>query len=208
MQESHSQPEKEQELKEDKVSAAANIKDEEEVSQAADAENAQANEPASVEEETAALKKEVSDLKAKFADQEKEYLRSRADLENARRRLDKEKTEIIKYGIESFAKDFLPCIDSLDKALPDVEEVTEEQKAFVEGMSLVRRQILDALEKHGVKQVASEGAQFDPDYHQAIAKTPSEDVKEEVVGEVYQEGYTLHERLIRPAMVRVLTPNS
>lgn len=155
--------------------------------------------------EEEALRLKVSALEAELADQKAEVLRARADFENSRKRMERDKQTFVKYGIEGLLKDILPCLDSFEQATMQAagEEAADQLK---EGVLLVKKQLVEILSKHGLTQVESSGAVFDPELHQAIRKDESGDVKEETVGEVYQQGFMLHDRLLRPAMVSVLMP--
>lgn len=130
------------------------------------------------------------------------YLRERADLENYRKRVQKEKEEILKYGNESFIVEILPALDNLERA---VSHATEESlSAVIEGVKLTSSMILSALKKFGVTQLeAPAGTPFDPAFHQAMGQVESADQQPNTVVSEYQKGYLLNDRLIRPAMVTV-----
>lgn len=130
------------------------------------------------------------------------YLRERADLENYRKRVQKEKEEILKYGNESFIVEILPALDNLERA---VSHATEESlSAVIEGVKLTSSMILSALKKFGVTQLeAPAGTPFDPAFHQAMGQVESADQEPNTVVSEYQKGYLLNDRLIRPAMVTV-----
>lgn len=158
-------------------------------------------------DELTVLKAKVAELEAQATEQQADFLRARADLENSRKRVEKEKQSFIKYGLEGVLKDLLPCLDSFEQA---TAQNTQEQSAgdLKEGVLLVKKQLLEVLAKHGLTQVESNGAAFDPELHQAIRKEESDAVEVETVGDVYQQGFTLHDRLLRPAMVSVLMPKA
>lgn len=158
-------------------------------------------------DELTGLKAKLAELEAKSTEQQAEFLRARADLENSRKRMEKEKQTFIKYGLEGVLKDILPCLDSFEQA---TTQNTQEQSVedLKEGVLLVKKQLLEVLAKHGLEQVESNGSAFDPELHQAIRKEESDGVKVETVGDVYQQGFTLHDRLLRPAMVSVLMPKA
>lgn len=156
--------------------------------------------PDAVAAELDRLAKETADLKDK-------YLRAMAEMENIRRRAEREKTDLIKYGLENVFKDFLPALDSLEQALPEgAEAKANGQDGYREGMLMVKKQLLDVFKKHGLEPISAQGAAFDPNLHQAIQRIDSEDVKIETVGNEFARGYMLNGRLLRPAMVSVLTP--
>ena len=142
-------------------------------------------------------------------------LRFAAELENAKRRWDKEKKEIHQYSMSNFARDLLPVLDAFDKALTsigqlDIDGETQEGKqvlAVVEGVKLVQKSFFDAFSKHGVEKVPGAGEAFDPNFHNAIAKTVDESLEKETVLEEFQPGYKIGDRVLRTAMVRVASPD-
>lgn len=149
----------------------------------------------------------ISLLEAQLEDKKAELLRARADFENSRRRLERDKDTFVRYGLENILKDMLPCLDSFEQAVisPSDEDSLEKLQ---EGVLLVKKQLVEILAKHGLTKVESDGATFNPELHQAIRKEESDEVCEEKVGEVYQHGFMLHDRLLRPAMVSVKMPKS
>ena len=158
---------------------------------------------ASAADELARLQGELADLKAKSADLADQYLRAKAEAENARRRADEEVAKARKFGIESFAEGLLPVCDSLDAALA-IESATAEQ--LREGSDATLRQLLAALERNKVVVVNPEpGAKFDPHQHQAISVVPAEQEANTIVG-VLQKGYLIFDRVLRPALVTVAAP--
>lgn len=134
-------------------------------------------------------------------------MRTAAELDNMRRRFEREKSDLLKFGQERLFLDFLPALDSLDRALPDVEMGEHaEGDSYLEGMRMVKRQILEVFHKHGLEPINVKGASFDPNVHQAIQRIDSPEVKVDTVKDEFAKGYLLHGRLLRPAMVSVLTP--
>lgn len=129
------------------------------------------------------------------------YLRERADLENYRRRMQKDKEELQKYGNECLLQEILPVLDNMERALDHASE--ESLAAVIEGVNLTRSMLLSVLKKFGVEPVESKGAQFDPAFHQAMCRVESAEVAPNTVIEVFQKGYMLNDRLLRPAMVSV-----
>jgi len=128
------------------------------------------------------------------------FLRERADLENYRKRVQKEKEEILKYGNESFILEMLPAVDNLERAISHAEE----DSAVIEGVKLTLSMLLATLKKFGVTPLESApGTPFDPAQHQAMAQVESADQEPGTVVSEFQKGYTLNERLLRPAMVTV-----
>ncbi|MRR33441.1 nucleotide exchange factor GrpE [bacterium] len=129
------------------------------------------------------------------------YLRERADLENYRRRAQKDKEDLQKYGNECLLQEILPVLDNMERALDHASE--ESLSAVIEGVNLTRSMLLSVLKKFGVEPVESKGAPFDPAFHQAMLRVESADVAPNTVIEEFQKGYMLNDRLLRPAMVSV-----
>ena len=141
---------------------------------------------------------------AEAADYKDKYLRAHADFENAKRRLEKDKMNAVAYANESFAKDILAVMDSFDNALLSMENSTEDSSEVLanmkEGVNLTFEQLKKILEKNSIKEVACDGA-FDPEVHQAIMQVECDDHEPGDVVQVMQKGYTIKDRVLRPAMV-------
>jgi molecular chaperone GrpE len=150
------------------------------------------------------LGREVADLRDKCD----KYLRSVAELENIRRRLEREKTEALKYGGEPVIRELLPVLDGLDKAFGAAEgdKAGKDASAFLDGFQMVRKQLMDMLNRQGLEEIKAMGMQFDPHVHQAIQRIETPEVKVDMVHEEYAKGYLLHGRLLRPAIVSVQVP--
>ena len=155
-------------------------------------------------DEIARLQAELAEIKAKSAELADQFLRAKAEAENARRRAEDEVAKARKFGIESFAESLLPVCDSLDAALA-IQSATPEQ--LREGADATRRQLLSALERNKVQTIApAAGDKFDPHLHQAISVVPAEQAPNTVVA-VLQKGYLIADRILRPALVTVTAPN-
>ncbi|MSN24714.1 MAG: nucleotide exchange factor GrpE [Geobacter sp.] len=131
------------------------------------------------------------------------FVRERADLENYRKRVNREKEELLNYGNKSLIEEILPVIDNLERALSHASE--DGLGALVEGIQLTHGMLLNALKKFNVTPIEAAGAPFDSAFHQAMAQVPSDEHAPNTVVEEYQKGYMLKERLLRPAMVTVAT---
>ncbi|WP_306535367.1 nucleotide exchange factor GrpE [Geobacter sp.] len=130
------------------------------------------------------------------------FLRERADLDNYRKRTQKEKEELLKYGNESIIMEILPVVDNMERALEHASE--ESASAVIEGVRMTLGMLQSTLKKFGVTAVeADKGTPFDPAVHQAMCQVENADVPANSVVEIFQKGYLLNERLIRPAMVSV-----
>jgi molecular chaperone GrpE len=133
------------------------------------------------------------------------FVRERADLENYRKRVQREKEEILKYGNESIIMEILPVLDNMERALAHATE--ENQGAVIEGVRLTHGMLLAALKKFGIAPIETEaGTPFDPAYHQAMCQVESCEQGANTIVEVFQKGYLLNDRLLRPAMVSVACP--
>ena len=146
---------------------------------------------------------EIERLKQEAKQAKDQYLRTLAEFENTKKRLHREKEEFVKYASETVVRELLPIVDSLDHALVAVDKQSDPQ-AVIKGVHLIYRQLLGLLEKEGVKRIPTVGELFDPHKHEAVAQVDAEDgAVEDTVVEGVQVGYTMHGRVIRPAMVKV-----
>ncbi len=142
---------------------------------------------------------------AEAAEYKDKYLRAHADFENAKKRLEKDKANAVSYANESFAKDILAVLDSFDSALSSIEGADEENSSEVlkqmkEGVTLTHSQLKKILEKNHIKEIDCEG-EFNPEVHQAIMQVESDKHEVGDVVQVMQKGYTIKDRVLRPAMV-------
>ena len=136
------------------------------------------------------------------------YLRITADLENQRKRHERERADLFRYGNEKLLGELLPVVDSFHKAvlLHDSDLGVAEAKNFAHGVALILKQLTEVLERNGLREISAAGAPFDPNFHQAIQKVECEHTETDVVHEEFVKGYLLHDRLLRPAMVSVKVP--
>jgi molecular chaperone GrpE len=161
-----------------------------------------------VEETTASETETVDELtqmKELVSELEDKYLRTHADFENSKRLLAKDKAAAVAYANESFANDILSVVDSFESALAtiettDVQEGSDVLEKIKEGLELTYNQLTKVLEKNGIKSVECDG-EFDPNVHQAIMQVESEDKEAGDIVQVLQKGYTIKDRILRPAMV-------
>ena len=153
------------------------------------------------EQRIAAMETEADEMKSQL-------LRTMADMENLRRRTEKEIRDAKQYSVTGFARDMLGVADNLRRGL---EAISDEDragaegalKALLDGTELTEREMLKTLEKHGVKKLNPEGEKFDPNFHQAMFEVPNPDVPNNSVVQVMQAGYVIGNRVLRPAMVGV-----
>jgi molecular chaperone GrpE len=150
---------------------------------------------------------ENEDLKKKLEEKGKEaaanydkYLRAVADLDNYKKRMVKDKADIIKYSNEDIIKDILPFMDSLDRAL---EHSTGDVQAFKDGIAMIQEQLLCCLKKHGVERIDAAGLTFDPNFHEALMQVESDQYENNKIVNEMEKGYLLNGRLLRPSRVCV-----
>jgi len=129
-------------------------------------------------------------------------LRAYAGCENDKKIIEKQKTQAIDYAVEKFVKDLLPIIDTLELAVKNIKNTEDEcAKDMVEGVELTLKKMVDTFKNHGIEAVEHE--EFDPNLHQAVQQVESEEHDEGSIVEIYQKGYKLKDRLIRPSMVTI-----
>ncbi len=153
-------------------------------------------EPAAGEDpELDMLRREVAELRDRS-------IRTLADFDNFRKRVDRERAEERRFAGSEILRDFLPVVDNLERALQAPGGVAE----LKEGVELILKQIEETLQRHGVEKVDPEGEPFDPNLHEAVSREDDPELREPTVSEVLQRGYLLYERLLRPAVVAVRVP--
>ena len=153
------------------------------------------------------LARELEAKAAEAADYRDRYLRERAELENFKKRMQREQAEALRYATESLIRDLLPVIDDLERAL-GYAEAGGDGRPLVEGVRLVVKKALEVLERHGVSRVEAAGEPFDPSRHEAIERVPDAEREPNRVVQQFLPGYFLHDRLLRPAQVSVSTKPS
>lgn len=151
------------------------------------------------------IRNRISDLEVSVEEWKDKYLRSMAEFDNYRRRSLEEKSDWIKRATEKLALSVCDVLDNFDRALMQVKDEQKEDN-FIKGIIMIDQQLKSALEKEGVKRVEALGHDFDPKYHEALANIPS-DIEEGKVAAIIQNGYTMHDKLIRPVRVAVSTGN-
>jgi molecular chaperone GrpE len=151
------------------------------------------------------LAEELEEARAEAALLKDRYLRTAAEMENQRKRLDRERSEYLQFGLSDLLKELLTVVDNFERAIAAGGEAGPE--SFRAGIGLIHKQMLDLLRKRGVTPVEAESDLFDPAFQQAIVTEESAETDEPRVAEELQRGYRLHDRLLRPALVRVLVPS-
>jgi molecular chaperone GrpE len=138
-------------------------------------------------------------LRAENTQLKDRLLRTLADFENLRKRTEREKADYFRYAVSGVMKDILPVLDNFDRALEHAEEGDD----FHKGVLLIYKQLFELLQKHGLKVIDEAGVHFDPNIHEGVIREDDDSVPSHTVVAVLQKGYFLHDRLLRPAMVKV-----
>lgn len=145
---------------------------------------------------------EIATLKAETEAINDKFLRLNAEFQNYKRRVEKEKTDLLKYGNEKLMTELLPVLDNFSRALSMGAMETADQK-FIDGLGMIQKSLEDFMTKNGVKKIEAAGEAFDPQLHHAVMTEEREGCEPDTVIEILQEGYTLNDRVIRPSMVKV-----
>lgn len=170
------------------------------------AEEAAAEETAETETEPEEKKEETSDNKEEseaekqLADMNAKYVRLMADFQNQKKRFEKEKADIYQFANEDIVKSLLEVIDNFERAL---DASQDDGSKFREGMEMIFKQLMGALEKAGVSEIKALGEEFDPNFHNAVMMEETDEFESNKVSGVMQKGYTLNSKVIRPSMVKV-----
>lgn len=160
----------------------------------------EAAEDGAAEQASAELHAELERAKADAAGHYDRLLRSQAELQNVLRRHERDRLDRLKYAGEALARDLLPVVDDLERALAHGDE---QSAAVVEGVALVYKSLLSVLARHGVERIEAKGKPFDPAEHEAVATVETAEQPENTVVHEHRAGYRLHDRLLRPTMVVV-----
>lgn len=146
---------------------------------------------------------ETEQLQQQVADANDNVLRIQAEMQNMRRRAERDVENAHKFALDKFSADLLPVVDNLERALSAIDAEDDSQKAIAEGIELTLKSFLDVLVRFKIEAVDPAGQPFDANLHQAVSMVPNPDMEPNTVMDVFQKGYTLNGRLIRPAMVVV-----
>lgn len=197
-----SKEEEKMESGQDQENAQKEVQDEQVIS------NEEFEQSADVEENTQnSCEDELETLKAKVAELEDKYLRANADFDNMKKRLEREKSQAVNYANELFARDMLAVIDALDSAslLEENTDLKPEElfKKIKEGIDLTVEQCKKSFEKHGIELIKTD-SQFDPNFHEAVMQVDSEEKEKGQIVQVFQKGYKIKDRVLRPAMVSIV----
>lgn len=152
---------------------------------------------------------EISESERTILELKDQLLRALAETENTRRRGQKEKEDALKFGVTNIAKDMVSVADNLRRALENKQEnAAELAEALFSGVDLILKDLEGILGRHGIMRIEASGQQFDPHWHQAVFEQETDEHAPGVIVQVIQDGYKIHDRLLRPAMVGVAKPKS
>ena len=154
-------------------------------------------------DELEGLRRQLTEAQAQAAGNWDKALRAAAELENVRRRVERESAQAQKYALERILGELIGVNDSLELALKAVAKENDEVRKHLEGLELTHKQLWQTLERYGVSQVDPQGQPFNPEFHEAVSTLESAEMAPNHVLSVMQKGYKLHDRLLRPAMVVV-----
>lgn len=163
---------------------------------------------AETENEEATLETQLADAQAKADDNLDQLMRTKAEMENIRRRSEKDVSNARKYALEKFAQELLPVIDSMEMGVAAAMDENADISKLREGTEMTLKMFESAIDKFGIKSVHPKGEAFNPEHHQAMTMIDSQEHEPNTVIDVMQKGYLLNERLVRPAMVVVSSANS
>ena len=150
------------------------------------------------------LKEKVKDYERENTKLKEQYLREAAEKDNLRKRTEKEKNEFYQYALSELFREIISILDNFDRALEKKEE--GDKKHFREGVELIHKQLEALLKTNGIRPIKIDDKKFDPRFHEALMSEESEEVDEPTVSEVVQKGYMIHQRLLRPTLVKVKVP--
>lgn len=148
------------------------------------------------------LQTEIEALKKELEVTKNAYYKAYADTENTKRRLQQDFERSNKYKLQSFGLDVLPVLDNLERALA-CQSDNEEVKNYAKGFEMIHKQLIELLEKEGIKEIDALDKPFDPNFHHAIMQEAKEGVESGMIIEVLQKGYMLKDRILRPSLVKV-----
>jgi molecular chaperone GrpE len=155
-----------------------------------------------ISDEAARLRQQLEEAQAEGRSNYDRFLRERAELENFKKRLQREQAEALRFASAPLIRDLLPLVDNLERA---IEHAPDDGQSVLDGIRLVLKSFAEVLERHGVRRIDAVGKPFDPSHHEAMAQIESVEYEPNHVIEQHHPGYLLHDRLLRPALVTVST---
>jgi molecular chaperone GrpE len=145
----------------------------------------------------------VDELKAQVEGFRDKYLRALAEMDNMKKRQQRQHADIVKYGKEAVLRDFLLVYDSLEKSIMSAQELYPDDEPFITGLQMIERLLLETLKKHGVELIQTSNTPFDPNIHDAMMQVSRPDLEPGMVADEIEKGFLLNDRVLRPAKVTV-----
>ncbi|MBS4535563.1 nucleotide exchange factor GrpE [Clostridium sp. D2Q-14] len=156
-----------------------------------------------IEDDSDSSQQDLEEDEEKEIEEDKErYLRLQADFANYKKRVEKEKASIYTFANEKIVTDLLDVIDNFERAFTSVDEAIEDD-SFYKGVIMVYKQLMDILEKNGLEEIKAKEEKFDPNLHHAVMQEENDEYEENTIIDVFQKGYKLKDKVIRPSMVKV-----
>ena len=188
----------------EKIDEAEKVSDEVSASaEATDEEDESVEEETEVSDREPTLEERAADAESKYKEMQDRYLRLNAEFDNYKKRMMRENSDRLKYFNMELIKELLPSVDNLERAISHAGDENSDLENMIEGLQMVYKGMQEAFGKFGVSEIESIGKEFDPNCHQAVGMIESQVVPENHVAEECLKGYYLHDRIIRPTMVRV-----
>ncbi|HPV30009.1 MAG: nucleotide exchange factor GrpE [Bacteriovoracaceae bacterium] len=157
----------------------------------------------SPQEESRETVDDLAELKAQVEEYRDKHLRALAEMDNMRKRLARERQEIVKFGTEKLLKDFLLVYDAIHKSIDTASELHPEDEQFIEGLRMTEKLFLETLKKYQVEPIQAQNMPFDPNYHDALMQVNKEGVEKGMIVDEVERGFMIHDRVLRPAKVTV-----
>jgi len=145
----------------------------------------------------------IDELRAQVEDYKDRYLRAMAEMDNMKKRQQRQHEEIIKLGKESVLRDFLLVFDALEKSIVSAQDMYPDDEPFITGLQMIERLMLDTLKRHGVEPIQTKDVAFDPNFHEAMMQVSRPDLAPGTVADEVEKGFLLNGRVLRPAKVTV-----
>ena len=190
-------------MQQNDFSSEEHVKKEEENKETPKNKEEQQDESSDQGQELESAQLEIENLKNKLEEIEQRNLRLQADFENYRKRVSKEKEDIYRYASQGLIENLLPVLDNFERALDSIKGGKDENQGYFQGIEMVYHQLIQVLSKEGVEEIPALGEIFDPNVHHAVAQESNDEFEDQCIIEVFQKGYRLKDRVIRPSMVKV-----
>jgi molecular chaperone GrpE len=145
----------------------------------------------------------MNELKAQVEEFKDRYLRALAEMENMKKRQQRQHADVVKYGKEAVLRDFLLVYDSIEKSIMSAQELYPDDEHFITGLQMIERLLLETLKKHGVEPIQTRDIAFDPNIHDAMMQVTRPELKPGMVADEIEKGFLLNDRVLRPAKVTV-----